>query len=140
LRTDLLYRLGLILSRGGNNSEYNITHIRETLSTLSSLFSSHSLTKTFVHLCRQRCSTAYIIQMETRLPESTVYRAMKRLREQGIIHEVQKLSPKRRGGPRTRIYALREPAVPRGYNTIQSDISDTIYQTITSQKPSQGAR
>jgi len=85
MRTDLLYRLGLILSSGGNNSELNIEHIRETLSTLSSLFSSHSLARVFVYLCHQRCCTAWMIQMETRLPESTVYRALRRLRSLGLI-------------------------------------------------------
>jgi len=78
---DLLYRLGLILSSDGNNSELNIEHIRETLLTLSSLFSSESLARVFVYLCHQRCCTALMIQMETRLPESTVYRALRRLND-----------------------------------------------------------
>jgi len=123
LRTDLLYRLGLILSRGGNNSEYNITHIRETLSTLSSLFSSHSLAKTFVHLCHHRCSTAYIIQMETRLPESTVYRALRRLRSLGLIEPAYRIPIRnlRRGGPRPVIWGLKGTYGPE-------DIARCIHQ------------
>lgn len=83
-------------------------------------------------------ASAKELKRRTGLPEATIYRTLKRLRERGLIHEVDRISPKRRGGPRTRIYALRMPT-PNGYNTIQSDISDTIYQTINSPRSSQEA-
>ena len=83
-------------------------------------------------------ASAKELMRKTGLPEATVYRALKRLREQGLIHEVDRISPKRRGGSRTRIYALRT-LTERGCNTIQSDISDTIYQTINSPRSSQEA-
>jgi len=51
-----------------------------------------------------RASARTLIKMG--IPESTTYRALKRLRELGLISEAGLISPKRRGGPRTRVYAL----------------------------------
>jgi len=106
---NLLYRIGLILSRGENNSQYNIEYIRETLSTLSSLFSSQSLARAFIHFCRYRCSTAYVLQMKTGLPEASAYRALKRLRGLGLIEPVYRIPIHglRKGGPRPIIWGLK---------------------------------
>ena len=116
-------------------AEANLLDEAEELLHLLRIPSYHLVITALLSLGR---ASAKELRRKTGLPEPTIYRALKRLREQGLIHEVDRISPKRRGGPRTRIYALRTPTA-RGYNTIQSDISDTIYQTFTSPKPSREA-
>ena len=51
-------------------------------------------------------ASAYQLIRETGLPGSTVYRALKRLREEGLIQEVERLQAGRNGGRRIRVYAL----------------------------------
>jgi DNA-binding transcriptional ArsR family regulator len=51
-------------------------------------------------------ASAYALMRETGLPEATVYRALKRLRELGIVRETGRMEKRRRGGPRPRLYRI----------------------------------
>ena len=109
MRRDLIHRIGLILSGDETNSALDIESIQESLSTLSAIFSSQSLARAFIHFCRHRCSTAYMLQMETGLPETSAYRALKRLRSLGLIEPVYRIPIHglRKGGPRPIIWGLK---------------------------------
>lgn len=64
--------------------------------------------KTFLYFCRHGASTAWILQNELDIPESTVYRALDKLRSLGIVIPAIKISRRRnsKGGPRTTVWAL----------------------------------
>jgi DNA-binding transcriptional ArsR family regulator len=65
-----------------------------------------SLRIILVALLRLGEASAHALMRKTGMPEATVYRALKRLRELGLVEVVGHLSSSRRGGRRTVLYAL----------------------------------
>lgn len=79
---------------------------REDVERLIGLLKVRSLRLIVRALLALGRASAYQLIRETGLPGSTVYRALKRLREEGLIQEVERLTAGRNGGRRIRVYAL----------------------------------
>ena len=79
---------------------------REDVERLIELLKVRSLRLIVRALLALGRASAYRLIRETGLPEATVYRALKRLREEGLIQEVERLPAGRNGGRRIRVYAL----------------------------------
>ena len=80
---------------------------REDVERLIGLLKVRSLRLIVRALLALGRASAYRLIRETGLPEATVYRALKKLREESLIEEVERLPAGRNGGRRTRIYAIK---------------------------------
>lgn len=88
-------------------------HLFKIIQFLNKIFSSKATGEAFIYLCKNGATTAWILQVQLGMAESTSYRALKRLRNLGLVEPVIRLPRKRfrskikeRGGPIPIIYGL----------------------------------
>ncbi|MBA7595655.1 hypothetical protein ES703_02620 [subsurface metagenome] len=98
-----------ILFKASNSTTYSNT----VLSKLRSIFISEATARVFTYFCLHGTATTWMLQVELNMPESTVYRVIRRLRSLGVIVPALKLSKikQSRGGPRPTVWAI-ENATP----------------------------
>ena len=105
---DIIYAFKLLLLNRGSNSTNSIIYARTILSKIRGILGSDSTAEIFAYLCLHGASTAWVIQCQLDIPESTTYRALKQLRSLGFIVPALRVSKVRnsKGGPRPTIWAL----------------------------------
>jgi len=60
-----------------------------------------------LHFMEEIYTTAPMIMENTRIPEATVYRALKTLRERGVVYPVGSIKkPDSKGGPSVKIWKI----------------------------------
>lgn len=101
----------LVLSSIESNSKSVLGDEYKLLSLLESIFGTKQLGSTFFYFIKKGAATAWTLQVQLSLPESTTYRLTKRLKSLGLIEEVKKITRFRsiiqpRGGPRPIVYAM----------------------------------
>jgi predicted transcriptional regulator len=98
----------LLLLNEKNDLATTLKNIQELMNFSEKIFSSSSVSETFLYFCLHGASTAWVLQCELNMPEATVYRALKRLRAMGIVVPALKVSKVKRskGGPRPTVWAL----------------------------------
>jgi len=72
------------------------------------IFRSRNLAKAFIYLCINEEATAKEIEKNLKMPEATIHRILKKLREMDLIEASGITSPKRRGGPKPTLWRLKE--------------------------------
>lgn len=114
-----LYRRLLLLNEE-NELGATVKTIQELLSFSAKIFSSSSISEAFLYFCLKGAATAWTLQHDLKMPEATVYRALKRLRSLNIVIPAIKVSKIRnsKGGPRPTVWALR--------NASTDEISKTL--------------
>lgn len=105
---DIIYAFKLLLLNRGSNSPNSIIYAQTILSKIRGILGSDSTAEIFAYLCLNGASTAWILQCQLDIPESTTYRALKQLRSLGFITPAMKVSKTKdsKGGPRPTIWVL----------------------------------
>ena len=80
--------------------------IIEEVERLTPIFKVKSFREVLTALLKLGKASPKEIRRETLLPEPTIYRALKKLCDIGLISKAEKISPKRKGGPRTQLYVI----------------------------------
>ena len=98
----------LLLLNEKNDLATTLKNIQELMNFSEKIFSSGSVSETFLYFCLHGASTAWVLQCELNMPEATVYRALKRLRSMGVVVPALKVSKIKRskGGPRPTVWAI----------------------------------
>ena len=98
----------LLLLNEKNDLATTLKNIQELMNFSEKIFSSGSVSETFLYFCLHGASTAWVLQCELNMPEATVYRALKRLRSMGVVVPALKVSKIKRskGGPRPTVWAV----------------------------------
>lgn len=93
---------------GGNNLANTLARIHGLLSFSRSIFTSRAVGETFLYFCLHGAATAWILQNELDLSETSAYNALKRLRSMGMLVPSIKITKIKasKGGPRPTIWAL----------------------------------
>lgn len=101
-------KMKLLLLSESTNPIKRAKHANKILSFIESIFSSHGTAEVFVYLLEHGAATAWTLQVDLQIPESTAYRALKRLRRLGLIDAAIKLHRLHdvRGGPRPTVWML----------------------------------
>ena len=104
---DLIEAIELLPRFGDNNHEIQIETFPRILSSLSNVFSSKASIQVITYLLRSKATTAFILQVQIGLTQSTVYRTLKNLLAMSIIEPVLQV-PKilRRDGPKPKVWGL----------------------------------
>jgi DNA-binding PadR family transcriptional regulator len=110
LRDSLVKAYSILLTKRGNNNYNWLKDAHELLSLSEGIFSNRTTSETFAYFCINRAATAWILQNELGIPESTIYRALKQLRALKIIVPALKAQKSRRekGGPRPVVWSLED--------------------------------
>ena len=82
--------------------------IRRTQVFLERIFSSKATGTVFLYFLRHMASTSLLLRVNLRMPEATVYRALKRLSDMKVVTSERRINHKRygKGGPRPRVWAV----------------------------------
>ena len=82
---------------------------REILSACGRIFSSEWMGQAFIYLCRTGATTAWLLQVQLGMPETTSHRVLKRLMTLEIVEPVIKIPRRklRRSGPIPKVWGLR---------------------------------
>lgn len=103
----------LLLLNERNDLATTLKNIQELMCFSEKIFSSSAVSETFLYFCLHGAATAWVLQCELKMPEATVYRAIKRLRAMNVLVPALKVSKVKRskGGPRPTVWAI-ESATP----------------------------
>ena len=100
------------------------------LSKLRSIFASKAVSEVFKYFCLHGAATAWVIRNDLKMPETTIYRALKKLRVLGFVVPAMKISKVRsRGGPRPTVWALEgasQEEVTRAYHEMRESLGVCI--------------
>lgn len=98
----------LLLSKNRTNYAYNIIHIQKILSFFRDIFKNDSNAQVFTYFCLYGAATAWILQNELGMPETTVYRVLKLLRSKKIVVPAIRIAKTKnsKGGSRPTIWAI----------------------------------
>jgi len=107
---EVLQSLGTIISQSPSTLQKKITK------RLCKLLRSEAAAQVFIRLCREKADTPYVLTRELGIPPRTVYNALKRLRQMGLVVESQPLRGSLRPGAKAGVFALKgyEPEDLRG--------------------------
>ncbi len=98
----------LISSFGYNSSDGELQVIDKLFSFCETIFSSKTTGKVFLYLCLHGAATPLTLHHKLKIPEASVYRALKRLKALGLAEPALKFScPGARGGPRPTVWMLK---------------------------------
>jgi len=102
---------------------------REILSACGCIFSSEWMGQAFVYLCRTGAVTAWLLQVQLGMPETTSHRVLKRLMALEVVEPIIKMPRRRmkRSGPIPKVWGLQ------GHYT-QEDVAKAInlhYRTLS---------
>ena len=98
----------LISSFGYNGSDEELQIIDKLFSFCETIFSSKTTGKIFLYLCLHGAATPLTLHYKLKIPEASVYRALKRLKALGLAEPALKFScPGVRGGPRPTVWMLK---------------------------------
>lgn len=105
----IIEKIKLLLPNGDNNLAQRVVAVRQLVSFLENIISSKATTEVFFYLLEHGAATSWLLQVELLMPESSVYRALKRLRQMDIIINPTRIRHQydARGGPRPYVWALR---------------------------------
>ena len=97
---EVLQRLGIIISQSPSTLQNRITE------RLCNLLRSEAAAQVFIRLCREKADTPYVLTRELHMPSRTVYNALKRLRNMGLLVESQPFRGGVRPGAKAGVFAL----------------------------------
>lgn len=99
----------LLFYNESNNLSERVVAVQELVSFLESIIRSPATAEVFFYLLEHGAATAWVLQVDLRIPEASAYRALKRLRVLGIVFKAIKISHQYsiRGGPRPTVWALQ---------------------------------
>ena len=105
----LIQKMKLLFYNEGNNLAERVVAVQELVSFLETIFKSPAATVIFSYLLEQGAATSWLLQVETHLPEATVYRGLKRLRAINVVFAATKVRKGKgmRGGPRPTVWCLQ---------------------------------
>ena len=105
---DIIYAFKLLLQLHGNNLSTSSVYAQTILPKVRGIFLSESVTKVFFYLCLNGATTAWILQCQLEIPETTAYSALKRLRSLGFISPAIRVFKIKgsKGGPHPTIWSL----------------------------------
>ena len=108
LAYELVNGFRMLLTKYENYSMDELTWTRKILSLCEGIFGSDSVAEAFIYLCHHAAFTAWLLQIQLGIPESTAHRVLKRLRALGIIEPIIKLPRRglRKGGPIPKVWGL----------------------------------
>lgn len=104
----------IILSNDSIISRNSLATDREILSACGRIFSSEWMGQAFIYLCRTGAVTAWLLQIQLGMPETTSHRVLKQLMALEIVEPVIKMPRRRmkRSGPIPKVWGLRGHYVP----------------------------
>ena len=107
---DIVYAFKLLLYLRGNNPSNASIQARMILPKVQGIFSSKSTAECFFYFCIHGAATAWTLQCQLEIPETTAYATLKRLRSLGFVSPAIRIPKVRRskGGPRTTVWALED--------------------------------
>jgi len=97
---EVLRRLGTIISQSPSTLQKKVTE------SLCNLLRSEAAAQIFIRLCHAKADTPYVLIRELRIPARTVYNALTRLTQMGLVVESQPLRGSVRPGAKARVFAL----------------------------------
>ena len=97
---EVLQRIGAIISQSPSTLQKRVTE------RLCNLLRSEAAAQVFIRLCREKADTPYVLTRELDIPPRTVYNALKRLRNMGLIVESQPFRGGVRSGAKAGVFAL----------------------------------
>ena len=103
----IIQKLKSLLSES-DNPEDRKRDSQSVLFFIQRIFTSKVTGAVFMYFLVHGATTAWLLQVNLRIPEASVYRALKRLRALGIVTPEMRI-PKQRhsqGGPRTVVWSL----------------------------------
>jgi hypothetical protein len=104
----------IILSNDSIISRSSLATDREILSACGRIFSSPWMGQAFIYLCRTGAVTAWLLQIQLGMPETTSHRVLKQLMALEIVEPVIKMPRRRmkRSGPIPKVWGLRGHYTP----------------------------
>ena len=105
---NIVYAFKLVLSLRGGNSTNSIIYNQTILSKVGGIFKNKSIAEVFVYLCLHGAATAWILQCQMDMSETTTYRVLRHLKSLGFIKpaiKVHKIKSSK-GGPRPTVWVL----------------------------------
>ena len=111
----------LLLLNEKNDLATTLKNIQELMNFSEKIFSSGSVSESFLYFCLHGAATAWVLQCELNMPEATVYRALKRLRAMGVVLPALKVSKVKRskGGPRPTVWAIESASSDEVSNALK---------------------
>ena len=105
----LIEKMKLLLSYGSTNPLERVKHAQKILSFLENIMRSHVTAEVFFYLLEHGATTAWVLQVDLQMSESSAYRALKRLRKSDIVFKATNIRHQHdiRGGPRPIVWALQ---------------------------------
>lgn len=97
---EVLQRIGTIISQSPTTLQKRITE------RLCNLLRSGAAAQIFIRLCREKADTPFLLTRELDIPPRTVYNALTRLRQMGLIVESRPLRGVVRPGAKAGVFAL----------------------------------
>ena len=97
---EVLQRIGAIISQSPTPLQKRVTE------SLCTLLRSGAAAQIFIRLCSEKADTPYLLARELDIPPRTVYNALTRLRQMGLIVESQPLRGSVRPGAKAGVFAL----------------------------------
>ena len=91
-----------------------LTTDREILSACGRIFSSEWMGQAFIYLCRNGATTAWLLQVQLGMPETTSHRVLKQLMAMEVVEPVIKIPRRKlsRSGPIPKVWGLRGHYTP----------------------------